>query len=50
MDVSGGKVPVIKVPSDNNLVMPDSDVIVEYLEKKFPEPSMVASKDVPADL
>ncbi len=41
---------MIKVPSDNNLVMPDSDVIVEYLEKKYPEVPMVASPDVPSGL
>eukprot|EP00798_Chlamydomonas_sp_ICE-L_P001970 gene1970-33384_t len=47
LDVSGGKVPVLKVPSEN-LVMPDSDAICSYLEDKFPEPSM--KSDVPADI
>lgn len=33
LDVSGGKVPVIK---DGDMVMPDSDKIVVYLEDKHP--------------
>lgn len=40
LDVSGGKVPVMKIPSEGNLVMPDSDKIVVYLEEKYPDPSM----------
>jgi len=46
LDISGGKVPVLKVASSGageNFLMPDSDKIVEYLEEKFPEPSMVSS-------
>eukprot|EP00197_Chlamydomonas_leiostraca_P007868 CAMPEP_0202860610 /NCGR_PEP_ID=MMETSP1391-20130828/2261_1 /ASSEMBLY_ACC=CAM_ASM_000867 /TAXON_ID=1034604 /ORGANISM="Chlamydomonas leiostraca, Strain SAG 11-49" /LENGTH=229 /DNA_ID=CAMNT_0049539815 /DNA_START=110 /DNA_END=799 /DNA_ORIENTATION=- len=44
---SGGKVPVLREPV-SGLVMPDSDVIVEHLEKLYPEPSM--RSDTPADL
>ncbi|KAF5827157.1 dehydroascorbate reductase [Dunaliella salina] len=47
MQVSGGKVPVIR-QSEKGLNMPDSDVIVEYLEKEHPNPSMKSS--APAEL
>lgn len=38
---SGGKVPVINQGDD--FWMPDSDAIVEWLEAKFPAPSMKSS-------
>jgi len=44
---SGGKVPILR-SEEKGLVMPDSDVIVEYLEKEFPQPSMKSK--APADL
>lgn len=50
VDVSGGKVPIIKVPGDGNLVLPDSDAIVEYLEEKYPQPSMAADPGLPEGL
>ena len=37
---SGGKVPVI---NSGDFWLPDSDKIVEYLEQKYPEPSMASS-------
>lgn len=43
IDTCHGKVPVIKVPADGNLLLPDSDAIVEYLEKKFPEKPLAPS-------
>lgn len=36
---SEGKVPVLREPI-SGLVMPDSEAIVEFLEKEFPQPSM----------
>jgi glutathione S-transferase len=47
LQASGGKVPVLR-QAEQNLVMPDSDVITAYLEKQFPEISMVSQ--APADL
>jgi glutathione S-transferase len=41
IDVNGGKVPVIQ--EAGGPLIPDSDVIVEHLEKVKPEPSMKTS-------
>eukprot|EP00195_Chlamydomonas_chlamydogama_P013764 CAMPEP_0202898448 /NCGR_PEP_ID=MMETSP1392-20130828/6969_1 /ASSEMBLY_ACC=CAM_ASM_000868 /TAXON_ID=225041 /ORGANISM="Chlamydomonas chlamydogama, Strain SAG 11-48b" /LENGTH=216 /DNA_ID=CAMNT_0049584381 /DNA_START=145 /DNA_END=795 /DNA_ORIENTATION=- len=48
IEKSGGKVPVIMVPGDNDLVLADSDKIAPYLEDKYPTPSM--KSDVPAEI
>lgn len=34
--------------AEQGMVMPDSDVITEFLEKQFPEPSM--KSEAPAEL
>ncbi|GAX76270.1 hypothetical protein CEUSTIGMA_g3714.t1 [Chlamydomonas eustigma] len=46
LDISGGKVPVLKIGTSDvgeHFLLPDSDKIVVYLEEKFPEPSMLSS-------
>ncbi len=45
VDQAEGKVPVIK---DGDMLLPDSDKIVEYLEAKFPEPAFKSA--VPAEM
>ncbi|KAL6753232.1 dehydroascorbate reductase [Haematococcus lacustris] len=44
LQASGGKVPVLRQES-SGMVMPDSDVIVQHLEKEFPQPSMTSDID-----
>ncbi|KAG1677250.1 hypothetical protein FOA52_013449 [Chlamydomonas sp. UWO 241] len=42
----GGKVPILKVLSED-IIMPDSDKIVVYLEDKYPSPSMKSEGGIP---
>lgn len=45
LEHAGGKVPVLK---ENEKYIPDSDVLVELLEERYPDPSM--KSDVPAEV
>jgi glutathione S-transferase len=40
------QVPILKVPSED-IVMPDSDAIVAYLEETYPTPAMKSEGGIP---